>query len=62
MSKDFDFGTLIFIAIAALIAWSVYQAFTNPTEPYKPSPGEVCDYYDADPTQWTDMVLECYTP
>jgi hypothetical protein len=62
VEKKLDVGTVVFWAFIALIVWSLYQSFANPSEPSSPSPGEVCEYYDADPTQYQDMVLECYEP
>lgn len=62
MSQKVDVGTVVGLAIAALVIWSLYQSFINPSEPNTPQPGEICDYYDADPTQYSDMFMECYVP
>lgn len=62
MDNDINWGRIIFWAFIALVAWSIYDSVTNPPEPRPYNPNEICTYYDADPTQYTEMVEECYVP
>lgn len=62
MSDSIDWGKIFFWGFIALIVWSVIDNMANPPEPRPYNPNEICDYYDADPTQYTDMVESCYVP
>ena len=52
---DRRFGRIVFIVMAIIIAWVIYDARTSPPSKDYP-PGEFC--YDADPTYYTDIICE----
>jgi hypothetical protein len=62
MADESDVGKWIAYAIIAFLLWTFFQNFSSPSSPSSPQQGEICEYFDADPTQWTDMQLECYEP
>lgn len=62
MNEDINWGKIAFWIFVAFVVWALYDGATTPSEPHPYNPDEVCSYYDADPTQWVDMVEECYVP